>query len=232
MKSAGDVVGRVADGLTIALITLATVIAAGRVLGARDSAAEAEESGPVVDGTHLSQQRFFELASEGEWIGRRSAAAVLMVYSSYSCQFCARWQVTLDSLLYRYPEHLAVVVKHFADPASPVLAQSLIPLGAECAGEQGRFSSYHRTAFRNPRLMGATEGAERIAEEIGVPDMSEFVSCVRGRRFRGVVATQFKEAKALGVSGTPTSFLNGIRITGALPLMELERIVVSQFPPS
>lgn len=178
----------------------------------------------------LGESRFASLVESGHWIGDQTAPAVLLVYNDYRCGYSAELHRTLGILRERYPQHLAIVYKHFVNTSAPQGRAYRVPEGVECAAEQGRFESYHNAVFNNPRVLKYFDGPERIARAAGMLDTGEFDSCVRSRRHAARIREQHEEAAALGVSATPTLFLNGLRIVGAVPLTQLDSMIVREFP--
>jgi len=87
---------------------------------------------------------------------------------------------------------------------------------ARCAADQGQFWPYHdllflaRPAFSREALIGY---AERLRL-----DRAAFVACLDGGVHREAVSADVAQGRALGVTGTPTFFVNGKQLVGAQPL--------------
>ena len=62
------------------------------------------------------------------------------------------------------------------------------------------------------------------AAELGL-NAEQFNSCVDTGKHAAVVATDFQEGSAAGVSGTPAMFVNGRFISGAVPLEQIAEVV-------
>jgi protein-disulfide isomerase len=81
-----------------------------------------------------------------------------------------------------------------------------------CANEQGKFWEMHGTIFAN--WNGENEGAysaprlQAMAESIGL-DMQAFNECLTTDKYKAEVQADFELGKQMGVSGTPTVFVNG-----------------------
>ena len=56
-------------------------------------------------------------------------------------------------------------------------------------------------------------------------DMDAFSLCVQERRYAEIVRADYDYASSLGVRSTPTFFINGIAVIGALPFEEFARII-------
>jgi protein-disulfide isomerase len=216
MTSLRTGLARVVDGISIAVVATALLVLVGRIIFDRDR-----------NGT-LEGDEFFGLLETGQWIGSKSAPVLILVYSDYKCGFCKELNSTLEVLLRRYPQHVAVVVKSFVDPAT--LKHYKVPLGAECAAAQGVFAAYHAAAFRNSHVLEYSEGWRLLGDSAGVPDRAAFTRCVQAARYASRVVDEYEEATRLGVAVTPTSFVNGQIVVGAAPLETLDSLVASHFP--
>jgi len=134
----------------------------------------------------------------------------------------------LHTLIRRYPQHLAVVYKHFVEPSS--LTDSQVPLGVECAGKQGRFAEYHMASFENARKYYFSDEWRTLADEAGIPDLSEFEACVITRRHAARVVQDYEDGRQAGVVATPTFFINGQGpFRGFVPLERLDSLVTMHF---
>jgi predicted DsbA family dithiol-disulfide isomerase len=178
----------------------------------------------------MAEEHFVALLKSGHRTGEPDAPVVVVVYNDYRCGFCVRLHRTLQVLTSRYPQHLAVVWKHFGEAKSALGRQYLVPLGAECAAEQNVFEQYHAAAFDAGTILDYADAAQQVASDIGVPDTVLFRECVESRRYSSRVRHQYDEARQMGVEVTPTLFVNGIRIMGSLPLDSLDALIVSEFP--
>ncbi|MEX0891581.1 MAG: DsbA family protein [Gemmatimonadota bacterium] len=177
----------------------------------------------------LDPAEFARLTSSGQWLGERNAPAVLLVYNDYRCSFCKTLDASIERLRSKYPQHFAVVFHHFVDPSTPHRRQYLVPEGAECAAEQGVFEAFHHTAFANAGILGYSDAARILAQTIEIPSPTAFLECVSSRRHASTVAEHYQEGAKLGVAATPTMFLNGNRMIGALPLTMLDSLIVGEF---
>jgi protein-disulfide isomerase len=92
-----------------------------------------------------------------------------------------------------------------------------------CADEQGKFWEYHDGIFAlNGRL--ADGSLAEIASSIGLEE-DAFSLCIEERRYKDFVEADFKAGQEAGVTGTPSFFLNGIKLKGARDADELSRYV-------
>ncbi len=94
---------------------------------------------------------------------------------------------------------------------------------ARCAGAAGKYWAYHDRLFdgqpdhERPDLL-------RYATEVGL-DIDAFVRCVDERRFAAAVDADVRQARALGITGTPTFFVNGRQLIGAHPVETFREVI-------
>ena len=87
---------------------------------------------------------------------------------------------------------------------------------ARCAAAMGRFWEYHDLLFAaQPEF--SREQLVGYAGRLGL-DRAVFGSCLDGGRFAAAIDADIAEARARGVRGTPTFFVNGRRLVGAQPI--------------
>lgn len=99
---------------------------------------------------------------------------------------------------------------------------------SECAADQGRFWEYHDLVFN--RQAGENRGAfnkERLlamAAELKL-DMARFEPCLKNDQTQDRVQADTQEGRQVGVRGTPTFFVNGRAVVGAVPLQEFRAVI-------
>jgi protein-disulfide isomerase len=207
---------------------LFAVSAAFLFLGLTLGACSGEDRAPgtQADGD-LDLETFVQLTSDGRYIGPENAEIVILLYTDFACGPCIQLHATLATLMRRYPQYLATVVKFWGTPDVERYHNAL--MGTECAAEQSRFKEYYDAGFGH-RLVNFSDGWITIADSAGVPDMAEFRACVRAKRPAEKLEAQYQEGFRLGVFGVPTFFVNGRRFFGSMELPALDSIIVSEFP--
>ena len=155
--------------------------------------------------------------------GPDNAPVTVVEFTDYECPFCARhFQVTYPGLLSEYEGTLKYVIRNF--PLSSIHPQAQRAAeAAECAEEQGRFWEYHDLLFqRAPAL--AIENLTAYAAEVGL-DTERFEDCLESGHKADVVAEDLEDGLSYGVTGTPSFFINGRRVVGALPMDGFESYI-------
>jgi protein-disulfide isomerase len=143
--------------------------------------------------------------------GEASAPVVLLLFSDFQCPYCARVEPILKSVREQFPTDVQVVFKHNPLPIHPQA-----PLAHEAAAEaarQGRFWEMHDRLFAQQQTL-QRDALVTHARELGL-DVDAFTRALDTHTHRPAIARDMAEARALGVTGTPTLFVNGQRLTGA-----------------
>src|SRR3954463_9317765 len=144
--------------------------------------------------------------------GPAGAPVTIVYWSDFSCGYCYRVQPTLDTLDRLFPGQIRWVHRTLPlDEDETIAAEASL-----AAAAQGQFLPMNDRLYS---LAGHVDRAavELIARELGL-DMVQFRADLDTRRYRNQVFADAGDARALGVSGTPTFFINGRAVHGAQPL--------------
>jgi protein-disulfide isomerase len=97
-------------------------------------------------------------------------------------------------------KHLPLRSHNMAGPAA---------LASLAANEQGKFWEYHDKLFAEASIVPAS--IDRIASELGL-DQDQFKKDMNSSRIKQIVNNDVADAGSLGVTGTPTVFINGRKL--------------------
>lgn len=161
--------------------------------------------------------------------GAEKASITVVKFEDFECPFCKKVQPTLNDLLKRYDGKMKIVHKDL--PLEAIHAQAqLAAEGARCAGDQGKFWEYHDTLYaKSPKL--AAGDLKAYAKEIGL-DLAIFDQCLSSGKHKAAVRKDLEEGAKLGLTGTPTFFINGREISGALPVESFAAIIDEELASS
>jgi protein-disulfide isomerase len=164
-----------------------------------------------------------------EYIGNPAATVVLTEYSDFQCPYCERhFQAAHSQIITNFVAtgQAKFVYKDF--PLSFHANAGLAAQTAECAGEQNLFWEMHDTIFLNQQLWAESAQAKDIFKEmargLGLKK-SQFNTCLDNGITQAEVNADFNEGVAAGVSGTPTLFVNGEPLVGALPYEAFQQAI-------
>lgn len=145
--------------------------------------------------------------------GNSEATVTLVEYSDFQCPACAAFQQILSEVLAEYGDSLRFEYKHFPLPIHKFAEPAA--RAAEAAGQQDAFFPFHDLLFENQqtwtRSANPTAQFLEYAEQLGL-DITLFKKHMNASLVREKVQTEAKEARALGLTGTPTFFLNDERM--------------------
>jgi protein-disulfide isomerase len=154
--------------------------------------------------------------------GAEKAPVTIVKFEDFECPFCKTVQPTLVALLKKYDGKVRVVHKDLPLEEIHPRAQ-LAAEAARCAGDQGKFWEYHDTLYGNSPKLGAAE-LKTYAKNVGL-DPAPFEQCLTSGKYKAAVQKDLSEGAKLGLTGTPTFFINGREISGAQPLEAFAAII-------
>jgi protein-disulfide isomerase len=150
--------------------------------------------------------------------GPASAANTLVEVADYLCPHCQAAAEEMDQIVKDLGDKVRFVPVPYSlrnETLSGALAR-----GAFCAKQQGdeAFWKFHEAAFRIARTKGwkitdpdSKEPVLEVAKESQV-DVAKIESCLATPEAAGFVTATAKAMQKIGVTGTPTFFLNGQKI--------------------
>jgi protein-disulfide isomerase len=143
-------------------------------------------------------------------LGSEQPLVTIVVFSDYACPPCGRTWTVMDNLVEDYGPDLRVVVRAFTVPGFGRGEEAAE--AAYAAGAQGKFWDMHR------RLFGQGGNFDRPtlrahAEAIGL-DVPRFVDDLDTGAHSSLRFRHRRQAKFLGVTGLPASFVNGLYLAG------------------
>jgi protein-disulfide isomerase len=143
------------------------------------------------------------------------APVTIVKFEDYQCPFCREVQPIFRELLSRYSGKIRLV--HKDNPLDSIHPQARQAAeAARCADEQGKFWSYHDVLYANS-FNASQENLKSYAKEVAL-DVNAFERCLGSGKFRAIVQRDLIDGAQLGVTGTPTFFINGRQMSGNQPL--------------
>jgi protein-disulfide isomerase len=185
----------------------------------------------------LTKDPFAEVMSKIDltgrpWRGAKSAKVVLVNFDDFECPYCASMHQTLfPDVFKQYGDRVTFIYKDY--PVAEIHPWAIhAAVDANCLAAQNNdsywdFADYihaNKREVDNEKTPGARlDAIDRIAMLQGQKhnvDVVKLQSCIKAQNDDAVRASM-KEADALGVTGTPTMFINGQKIDGAVPIGEV-----------
>lgn len=159
----------------------------------------------------------------GRTLGNASAPVTIIEYADFQCPYCKRAAANIEPQIERdfiEPGKASLEFRHFpiVDRNDPGRESHLAAYAAECANEQGKFWEYYQVLFANQKAENAGDFTkpklEGFAKDLGLNE-EQFNSCLESEKYSQVVEQMKKEGEAQGVTGTPTFFINGVKLQAA-----------------
>ena len=155
-------------------------------------------------------------------LGPADAPITLVAFSDNECPFCLKWYAETWPLIQQnYGDRVRLVFRDFPLPNHPN-AQPAAEAAA-CAFEQGKYWEFQDLIFNNTGILGDATYL-KFARQIGL-DEAAFKTCYDEGRYRDDVTADRDWASELGVSSTPTFFINGIALVGAQPYETFQQVI-------
>jgi protein-disulfide isomerase len=156
-------------------------------------------------------------------LGDANAPVTFIEYGDYQCPFCGQFFSQVEPKLrdnYVKTGKVRIVFRsfQFLGPESIAAAQS-----AECAKDQSKFWAYHDALYGAEVADGHENSGNltralfiSLAKSVGM-DTGAFTSCIDSNKYADQVQKDIDAAQnAAGVNSTPTAFVNGQKMIGAL----------------
>jgi protein-disulfide isomerase len=154
--------------------------------------------------------------------GSDKAPITILVFSDFESFPCARSASVIDGLLGQTRD-VRVIFKHAPAASNPnaMLAHE----AALAAGAQGKFWEMHDTLFENQTHLTRAD-LLGYAKSLGL-DLAAFQQALDNHTYRPIVERDLAEAAGLGVTTTPTFFVNGRRLVGPQGYPSLGAVIES-----
>jgi len=154
------------------------------------------------------------------WLGNKNAEIVIVEFADYACPYCKESFFKIRELSSTYADNIKYIYRDF-----PVLQDYSVnlSLASRCAGDQGLFWVMHDKLFLNQGISTKEEIMD-LANQIGV-NHERFEACFENNKYLPQIEKDFSDAQKLGLTGTPTWFINGQLIKGNIPYNILKDII-------
>ena len=156
--------------------------------------------------------------------GPEQAAVTIVMFTDLECPYCRELHHTLTTLQQESPDDVRLVFKHtplgFHRLAVPAA------LGALAAREQGKFWEYVDLVYAEQESLDE-EAILAHAAALSL-DLEQFRNDFGSAAHIAAVEADLALASQAGVQGTPTMFVNGVRVVGVYPVEQLRKLLDQQ----
>jgi protein-disulfide isomerase len=153
--------------------------------------------------------------------GSPDSPVTIVEYADFQCPYCSKAEYPLEQVLREYPGKVKLVYKNFPldfhENAMPAARAAL------AAGEQGKFWEMHDLIFSHQSSI-THDDLFAMAKGLGL-DMDRFARDFDSDRVRGAIDADRAEGRKRGVDGTPTFYVDGAEMVGAIGSAQFEAMI-------
>jgi protein-disulfide isomerase len=160
----------------------------------------------------LTDEKILQAMVKNSYSLGGGSKVIIIEFGDFSCPRCEESFSNVREIGQKYKNDVKIYFKDF-----PVISENsgTLALAARCAGEQGLFWPMYDKLFINQGVT-TEEQLTELAKQIGA-DTSRFTTCFNNKKYLADIQQDYDDAQILKLSGTPTWFINGQKVEGAIP---------------
>lgn len=160
-------------------------------------------------------------------IGNNSKKINLTEYGDYQCPACGQFHTLVKQVIEEYKEDIQFQFRNFPlqqiHPNARAAARA-----AEAAAKQGKFWEMHDMLYEQQNSWNSSNSANTVFDSYALQlslDTAKFKKDFASSEINDLITADFNEGTRLGVSSTPTFFLQGKKITNPSTLDEFKKVI-------
>jgi len=143
--------------------------------------------------------------------GPANAPVTMVEFGDFQCPYCGAFYPVVKQVEQAYAGRMRLVFRQFPLTNMHPDAQKSAE-AALCANDQGRFWEFYDSLFSDQSRLDVPSLKQR-AQTLGL-NTNNFNTCLDSGKQADTILKDKEDARRLGVSGTPTVFINGRLLTG------------------
>lgn len=141
--------------------------------------------------------------------GRQNAPVTVVMFTDFQCPACAATHPVLTKIMAEYGDKIRFVVRDF--PLVNIHQNAYrAALAANAAFAQGKFFEYIELLYQNQNALDAAS-LKKYAKDLGL-NQKQFDLDLESEKLAADVRRDMADGAAYGISGTPTIFINGVKV--------------------
>lgn len=157
--------------------------------------------------------------------GSDQAIINIVYFSDFACSFCRQQEKVIQQALDQYPDQVRVIWKDLPETNQTSQSYQAAKAG-RCAWQQNKFWPFHDQLLSSDSLQD--RDLEQAASKAGL-DVSIFRQCLdQDKTAEAMINNNLKEADALGVSGTPYTYVNQRDFLGQISWEDLHNAIEAE----
>jgi protein-disulfide isomerase len=153
--------------------------------------------------------------------GAKDAKVTIVEWSDFQCPYCGKAWPVVDKILKEYPKDVRFVFMHEPLPFHPNAMPAAI--AATAAGNQGKFWEFYDIAFQHQQELSPAK-YEEWAKQIHL-NVDKFKKDLDDPATKKKVEDASAIGRQVGANGTPTFFVDGREVSGALPFESFKPMI-------
>jgi len=169
------------------------------------------------------QTKVYTVRTEGApSLGPQTAPIRIAEFSDFQCEYCARVGLTLTQIREVYKDEVQIVWKNL--PLTSIHKNAMgAALASQAAYNQGKFWEFHDKLFANQDKLDV-DSLKQYAAELGL-NTTQFETDFQSSDVKKHIGADIGEAESLGITGTPTFFINGHMLVGSQPFSNFAELI-------
>jgi protein-disulfide isomerase len=157
-------------------------------------------------------------------LGKKDAKVQIVAFSDFQCPYCSRGAETMHEVVKKYGSKVALSFKHYPLPFHErAMPASEVGLCVKANGGDSKFWKFHDIAFKNQDKLD-NDSLLKYAKEAGA-DQAKVKECYDKGEFKAKIQQDMEYGNKVGVRSTPTFFVNGQMVAGALPIEQFSEMI-------
>jgi len=180
------------------------------------------------------QQKLLEVVSDDYIKGNKEAKVTIVEYLDFECEACGAYYPVVKALMDEFGQDVRFVTRYFPLPGH----KNSVPaaLAVEAAAKQGKYWEMHDLLFTEQRNWGEKPSAdpkifEGYAKSLGL-NMEQYAKDISSKEVKERVLRDKNAGTRLGISGTPTFFVNGSKIPNPKGLEDFKTFIKAELQKS
>ena len=164
-------------------------------------------------------------------LGSDKAPIRVVEFIDFGCPYSKEENAIIRELAVSNPDRVWLQERNFPtidDSTGELLhpGAQAAAVAAACVSDQGKFWAMNDALFANQNDAGtfSADDLRRYAVGAGA-DGAKYDACIKSGKDAAAVSDDYKAGLVLGVTGTPTFFVNGYKIDGAIPVDIWQKIL-------
>ncbi len=153
--------------------------------------------------------------------GNPEAKLVIVEFADFECTVCQQEYPFIREIMNKHKNDLLFIFRQY--PFKTDFSTTLAHISL-CANEQGKFWQVHDRLFANQGNISQPQDLNNLLNVSGV-DLGKMAQCLNDERYQAIINEDMSDAGKLDLQGTPTFFVNGNKVEGAISVDDWEKII-------